>query len=159
MAGPQETQEVAARLAGLLSAGDVVLLGGELGAGKTTFTKGLAAALGVAEVVTSPTFTLLRSYPAAGGLTLLHADVYRLGQLREVLDLALTEQLDEGAVAVVEWGERAAPALGPDYLSITFGHGAGETDRTLLVRAVGQAWAGRAAALAAGEEPPPPARP
>ena len=147
-ASPAATRKIAARLAELLEPGDVILLGGDLGAGKTTFTQGLAQALGVDDVVTSPTFTLVRSYPTARGLALLHADVYRLEQLHEIIDLALPEQLDDGACAVIEWGERAAPALGPDYLSITIEYGIDEGDRVLVVRTVGPRWTARADRIA-----------
>ena len=95
-----------------------MLLGGDLGAGKTTFVQGLAAALGVDEPVTSPTFVLVHSYRTAAGLGLLHADVWRLEQLQEVIDLALPELVEDGGAAVVEWGEMAAPALAPDCLHV-----------------------------------------
>jgi tRNA threonylcarbamoyladenosine biosynthesis protein TsaE len=148
--GPSGTQAVAAALAPCLRAGDVVLLGGPLGAGKTTFVKGLAAALGVTEAVTSPTFTLVRSYPTSQGWDLIHADVYRLEQLQEVIDLALPEQVEEGGCAVVEWGERAAPALAPEYLSVTLDYAAESDDaRDLQVRMEGQAWKERADEVAA----------
>ena len=115
---PEDTARCGAALAPLLRPGDVVLLGGELGAGKTTFTQGLAAALGVEEPVTSPTFVLVHSYPTRAGWDLLHADVWRLEQLQEVIDLAIPELLEEGAVAVVEWGEKAAPALSRNCLHV-----------------------------------------
>jgi tRNA threonylcarbamoyladenosine biosynthesis protein TsaE len=118
-ARPADTQRLGAALARLLRPGDTVLLGGELGAGKTTFTQGLAAALGVTEPVTSPTFVLLHSYRTSAGWDLLHADVWRLKQLQEVIDLAIPELLEEGAAAVVEWGEVAAPVLPPDCLYVT----------------------------------------
>jgi tRNA threonylcarbamoyladenosine biosynthesis protein TsaE len=98
---PAETMAVGRRLAGLLWAGDVVLIEGELGAGKTTFVAGLAEGLGVDEPITSPTFILMRTYP--GLLPLTHADVYRLETLAEVEDLELTEAAAEGVLAV-EWG-------------------------------------------------------
>ncbi|HET9061559.1 MAG TPA: tRNA (adenosine(37)-N6)-threonylcarbamoyltransferase complex ATPase subunit type 1 TsaE [Acidimicrobiales bacterium] len=107
-----------AAVAEVLGPGDTILLGGDLGAGKTTFTKGLAAALGARGPVTSPTFVLVHSYPTARGWDLLHADVWRLEQLQEVVDLAIPELLEDGAAAVVEWGERAAPALGTDRLHV-----------------------------------------
>lgn len=124
-ASAAEMKLIGARLAPLLAAGDTVLLGGELGAGKTTLTQGLAAALGVREPVTSPTFVLLHSYKTAAGWDLLHADVWRLEHLHEVIDLALPELLEEGAAAVVEWGEMAAPALAPDWLRVTISYEAG----------------------------------
>ena len=116
--GAADMKRLGAALAALLRPGDTVLLGGDLGAGKTTFTQGLAAALGVAGPVTSPTFVLLHSYRTSAGWDLLHADVWRLEQLQEVIDLAIPELLEEGAAAVVEWGELAAPALAPDYLHV-----------------------------------------
>jgi tRNA threonylcarbamoyladenosine biosynthesis protein TsaE len=140
----EETRTLAARVAGLLAVGDVILLGGDLGAGKTTFTQGLAAAVGVRAPVTSPTFTLVRSYDA-GVFQLLHADVYRLEHLQEVIDLGLPELLEEGAVAVIEWGDHAAPALLPDYLHVGFEFGPGDEDRVVELRAVGDRWAARLA--------------
>jgi tRNA threonylcarbamoyladenosine biosynthesis protein TsaE len=146
-ASAEETRRIAGRLAGLLVPGDVVLLGGDLGAGKTTFTQGLALALGIKEAVTSPTFTLLRTYDnRAGRLKLLHADVFRLEHVQEVIDLGLPELLDdECAAAVVEWGDRATPALAPDYLDIQFEFGEGDEQRYLGFRPVGSRWAARMA--------------
>ncbi|HMK96380.1 MAG TPA: tRNA (adenosine(37)-N6)-threonylcarbamoyltransferase complex ATPase subunit type 1 TsaE [Acidimicrobiales bacterium] len=117
-ATPEATRRLGAALATVLQPGDTVLLGGDLGAGKTTFVQGLAAALGVSEPVTSPTFVLVHQYTTGSGWDLLHADLWRLEQLREVVDLALPEQLEEGAAAIVEWGQRAAPALAPDCLHV-----------------------------------------
>ena len=112
---PGATRELAGRLAGLCRPGDVVLLIGDLGAGKTVFAQGFAAALGVEGPVTSPTFALVRQYRCGAdspvGL-LIHADVYRTGSVDEVADLALAELVEEDAVALVEWGDLAAPALG-----------------------------------------------
>jgi tRNA threonylcarbamoyladenosine biosynthesis protein TsaE len=147
--GPAATQAVAAALVPFIQGGDVILLGGELGAGKTAFTQGLARAAGVEDVVTSPTFTLLRPYRTAIGLDLLHADVYRLEQLREIVDLGLPEQLEGGAFAVVEWGERAALALGPDALSVTIEFGSGDNDRRLDLRPAGRSWEARWPAVTA----------
>ncbi|MGO9657495.1 MAG: tRNA (adenosine(37)-N6)-threonylcarbamoyltransferase complex ATPase subunit type 1 TsaE [Acidimicrobiales bacterium] len=115
--GPDDMKALGAALAGLLQPGDTVLLGGDLGAGKTTFVQGLAAALGVGEPVTSPTFVLVHSYQTAAGWALLHADVWRLEQLQEVIDLALPELIEDGGAVVVEWGEMAAPALAADCLT------------------------------------------
>jgi tRNA threonylcarbamoyladenosine biosynthesis protein TsaE len=114
----QAMGRLGAAVAQVLLPGDTVLLGGDLGAGKTTFTKGLASALGARGPVTSPTFVLVHSYPTARGWDLLHADVWRLEHLQEVVDLAIPELLEDGAAAVVEWGERAAPALGRDRLHV-----------------------------------------
>jgi tRNA threonylcarbamoyladenosine biosynthesis protein TsaE len=118
----EATRALAAALAALCRAGDVVLLIGDLGAGKTVFAQGFAAALGVPGPVTSPTFALVRHYrcgPGSPVRTLIHADVYRTGSLTEVVDLALAELVEEDAVAVVEWGELAAPAMGESALEVT----------------------------------------
>jgi tRNA threonylcarbamoyladenosine biosynthesis protein TsaE len=119
---PAATKELAGRLAGLCRSGDVILLIGDLGAGKTAFAQGFAAALGVEGPVTSPTFALVRQYRCADGgaiETLIHADVYRTGGLGEVAELALAELVEEQAVALIEWGELAAPAVGDDVLEVT----------------------------------------
>ena len=123
--GADDMRRIGAKLAGLLRPGDTVLLGGELGAGKTTLVQGLATALGVGEPVTSPTFVLVHSYKTKLGWDLLHADVWRLENLHEVISLAIPELLDEGGAAVVEWGERAAPALAPDCLHVAISFDAG----------------------------------
>jgi len=110
-------------LSAVLSSGDIVLLTGTLGAGKTTFVKGVAKGLGVRERVTSPTFTMVREHRCAnnsGIETLHHCDVYRVASLDEVLDLALGELIEESAVALVEWGELAASVFGRDVMTIDF---------------------------------------
>jgi tRNA threonylcarbamoyladenosine biosynthesis protein TsaE len=106
-----------------LSSGDIVLLSGTLGAGKTTFVKGVAIGLGVSERITSPTFTMVREHRCSNDLgieTLLHSDVYRVDSLDEVLDLALGELVEDAAVALVEWGELAASVFGRDVMTIDF---------------------------------------
>jgi tRNA threonylcarbamoyladenosine biosynthesis protein TsaE len=114
----QATKALAAALAELARPGDLLLLAGDLGAGKTAFTQGFGAALGVDGPITSPTFTLVNTYE--GRLELNHLDVYRLEALSEVLDLGVPEMLDEGGVTVIEWGDAVAPALPADYLEIRF---------------------------------------
>ena len=141
-----DTRELAAAMAGLARPGDVLLLAGELGTGKTVFAQGFGRGLGVEEQVTSPTFTLMRTYE--GRLTLVHADVYRLDHLQEVVDLALPELLDEGGVAVVEWGDVAAAALAPDFLEVCLEQGAGDDDRLVTLRATGGRWSSRLRPLA-----------
>jgi tRNA threonylcarbamoyladenosine biosynthesis protein TsaE len=119
---PGATRELAGRVAAQCRTGDVVLLVGDLGAGKTVFAQGFAGAFGVAGPVTSPTFALVRHYrcgPDAPVRTLIHADVYRTGSVAEVVDLALAELVEEDAVALVEWGDMAAPALGESALEVT----------------------------------------
>ncbi len=122
-ASAAETEAAGEALATLLRAGDIVLLSGQLGAGKTTFVKGVARGLGVIERVTSPTFTLVRPHQGQndqGITTLLHADVYRVESLAEVLDLALGELVEEAAVALVEWGDLASSIFGREVLTIQF---------------------------------------
>lgn len=119
-----ETRRLGAAIGAALRPGDVVLLTGELGAGKTTLVKGLVAALGGGDVVTSPTFTLCHVYDSAP--VVAHVDAWRLGNVGEALELALEEQLDEGAVAVVEWGEALAPLYGADALVVTLAAPAAE---------------------------------
>jgi len=111
------TDRLGSRLAALLEPGDVVLLAGELGSGKTTLVKAVVGALGSNEVVTSPTFTLVRTYATIPPVA--HVDCWRLEQLWEVLDLGLEEVLDRGGVALVEWGEAAVPVLGQHALRLT----------------------------------------
>lgn len=141
---PAGTQSVAGAVAELARSGDVILLDGDLGAGKTTFTQGFARRLGVTETVTSPTFTLVRSYETDAGFDLYHADLYRLEHLSEVIDLALPEVLEDGGVAVIEWGERGSPAFGPAHLSIQISHDeSGEDARQLKIMNHGAAWDAR----------------
>jgi tRNA threonylcarbamoyladenosine biosynthesis protein TsaE len=109
--------------ASLLRPGDIVLLSGPLGAGKTTFTQGVGRGLGVHDRVTSPTFTIVRQHECVNDLgiaTLHHADVYRVGSLGEVDDLALGELVEESAVAIVEWGEIASELFGRDVINVSF---------------------------------------
>jgi tRNA threonylcarbamoyladenosine biosynthesis protein TsaE len=150
---PGETRALAAALAPLCRAGDVVLLVGDLGAGKTVFAQGFATALGVAGPVTSPTFALVRHYrcgPGSPVRTLIHADVYRTGSVAEVADLALAELVEEDAVALVEWGDMAAPALGESALEVTLvapDPVADASARTVSVTGHGL-WSGRAGHVA-----------
>jgi len=147
------TRRMAALVAETLRPGDVMLLDGELGAGKTTFVQGMAEALGVTAAVTSPTFTLVNGYRTDKGFELLHVDVYRLEHLHEVVDLALAEALDDGAVAVVEWGSRAAAALPGDRLEVAFDISGDDGSRVLTLRGVGPSWVDRLSALAGRARP------
>ncbi len=142
---PEETEAVAARLAAALAPGDVVTISGELGAGKTTFVRGACRALGVTEPVTSPTFVLVHNY--AGRLPIVHLDVYRLDHLQEVVDLGLAEMLDEGGVALIEWGDMAAPSLPADFLEVRIDYGEADDERRFDFRIVGPSWAPRSRAL------------
>ncbi len=116
-----DTQRAGEEFAALLRPGDIVLLSGILGAGKTTFTQGVARGLGVSDRVTSPTFTMVRQHECVnerGIVTFHHADVYRAGSLGEIDDLALGELVEESAVALVEWGRhRLSTLFGLDVIS------------------------------------------
>jgi tRNA threonylcarbamoyladenosine biosynthesis protein TsaE len=141
----EATRELAAALAGVCAVGDVLLLSGDLGAGKTTFAQGFGRALGIDEPVTSPTFTLVRQYetaPGASGVrTLLHADVYRLDSLGEIADLGLGQLVEDGAVALVEWGDAAEPVLGAGALSLQLEVDPGdEGHRRISVAGAGTSW-------------------
>ena len=140
-----DTRELGAVLAAGARPGDLILLSGDLGAGKTTLAQGFGRGLGVEDPVVSPTFVLARAYD--GRLPLLHADAYRIDSLLEVADLDLPELLDEGAVALVEWGDVIAPVIPADYLDVRIQFGEGEDDRILSVRPVGPAWGARAEAV------------
>ncbi len=134
-----DTRALAGRLAALLRPGDVVLLAGGLGSGKTLFTGGLAAGLGVEEQVVSPSFVLVRQYHS-GFMPVIHVDVYRLGTLNEFDDLDVFEMAREG-VLVIEWGDAVEPALPEDHLRIDFEVEDGQT-RVLRLAPSGS-WAGR----------------
>lgn len=145
-----ETRAAGARLGSLLRRGDVVLLCGDLGAGKTTMVQGVGDAFGVGEPMTSPTFTLVRTYGTDP--VLAHADVWRLSRLREVLDLGLDELLDDGAIGLVEWGDAVAEAIGRDALVVRLARpdGEPETTRRITVEARGEAMAARLGAVRDG---------
>lgn len=163
VADPEAMAALGARVAAQLRAGDVVLLTGELGAGKTTFTRGLGAALGVRGTVTSPTFVLARTHPRDDGAPLVHVDAYRLSDVAELDDLDIDF---ERSIVVVEWGAGLIEHLVDAWLSITIdrptGGGASgadasvtdpdtdlETDpddapiepRTVTVAGLGERWA------------------
>lgn len=143
-----EMREVGRRLARLLQAGDVVIATGELGAGKTTLTQGIAAGLGVRGQVISPTFVLSRIHPGQGGPDLVHVDAYRLGDSAELDDLDLDASIAR-SVTVVEWGAGLAEGLADDRLQIEIIRAAAtgpadgsDTDdpRTMILTAVGERW-------------------
>lgn len=156
IADPEAMEQLGARIAAQLRAGDAVLLTGELGAGKTTLTRGLGAALGVRGAVTSPTFVLARTHPRVDGPPLVHVDAYRLADARELddLDLDFAE-----SITVVEWGAGLLEHVIDEWLAVTIArpHGAGDahgdssaTDdpslepvepRSVTVQGVGARWA------------------
>lgn len=129
--GGAETRAFAARLAGLLDSGDVLLLNGDLGAGKTTFAQGLAVGLGIPIHVTSPTFTLIQQYHG-GRLPLYHFDLYRLSRPDDVFDLGFFDYLDLGGVVVVEWPERLGAFAPAERLNIQLTPDGDETRRLTL---------------------------
>lgn len=139
-----DTHAIASAVAALVRPRDIIILSGDMGAGKTAFTAGFARALGVSEDdhVSSPTFTLVHSYQS-GKYPLLHADLYRLHTTGEIVDLGLREQADLGAVALVEWGDVAGDILG-DALTIHFRHDDSDDDaRDITVSVEGHAWDSR----------------
>lgn len=124
---PDDMHELGVRLGGLLRAGDLVLLSGELGAGKTTLTRGIGEGLGVRGPVTSPTFVLARTHPpSADGVALTHADAYRLGSAEELDDLDLDW---DGSVVVIEWGTGMV-STGDNWLHITIERPTGDRHTT-----------------------------
>jgi tRNA threonylcarbamoyladenosine biosynthesis protein TsaE len=160
-----ETHAIAAVVAELARAGDIIVLSGEMGAGKTAFAQGFGVALGVSDRITSPTFTLVHSYPVdrgprAGKVTLHHADLYRLERTAEVSDLALRELAEFAGIVLVEWGEvvdlfgdhlviHLAPDVDPGPDTVADG---ADDDADVLgfdgarhidVGVVGPSWAGR----------------
>ena len=150
-----DTRAIAAALAGWLRSGDIVVLSGEMGAGKTAFAQGVGAALGVDQPLTSPTFTLVNSYDC-DRFSVHHADLYRLERTTELADLALVELAEFSGVVLVEWGEVAADALG-DHLSVHLEVDDDDPDddvrdgadvwapsgRMITIDAVGERWVGR----------------
>ncbi len=139
------TRALAAEIAALARPGDLVVLAGDLGTGKTAFAQGFAHGLGVDEQVTSPAFILVRTYE--GRIPLVHLDVYRLDTMQELVDLGIAELLDEGAVTLIEWGDAVAPGLPADFLEVRLEAGAGADERVLTIRSVGPGWPPRADAL------------
>ena len=161
LADAEATRAYGQALAGLLRAGDLVVLTGALGAGKTTLTQGIGVGLGVRGQVASPTFIIARVHPSlVGGPSLVHVDAYRLGSLEELDALDLDAGLEE-SVTVVEWGEGLAEVLSSNRLEVTIDrpHGAGDVTgdagpaaaldavldaesglRKVTVRAVGRRW-------------------
>ncbi len=134
-------QALGAELAGRLRAGDLVVLSGGLGAGKTTLTQGIGAGLGVRGPITSPTFVIARVHPSlVGGPALVHVDAYRLGEAFEVDDLDLDASMAD-SVTVVEWGQGKVEALAADRLEVSIGPARPDGVRQVRVVGVGPRWA------------------
>ncbi|WP_276203771.1 tRNA (adenosine(37)-N6)-threonylcarbamoyltransferase complex ATPase subunit type 1 TsaE [Actinomadura atramentaria] len=139
----EEMRAFGERLAGLLRAGDLLVLTGDLGAGKTTLTQGIGAGLNVRGPVTSPTFVIARVHPPLGdGPALVHVDAYRLGGFAELDDLDLDASLDD-AVTIVEWGAGLAEGLADERLELIISRGPEGTgeERVVRVAGVGARWA------------------
>ena len=143
-----ETLELARAVGELLRPGDVVSLVGELGAGKTVFARGVARALGVTELVVSPTFTIVREYD--GRVPLVHVDVYRIDAVQELHDLGFEEVVRDDAVTIVEWGDMIDGLLPGDRLDVRLTPGAADDERVVEIEGHGRSWSARAAELAVG---------
>ena len=139
-----DTRQFAEIVAAHVRPRDMIVLAGEMGAGKTTFTQSFGRALGVTDLITSPTFNLLHNY-GSGRMSLHHADLYRLERTGELEDLGLDELQDSGGVIAVEWGDIVGDELG-DALVLRFEHAVETADtevRTVTVGARGAQWASR----------------
>ena len=130
--GEEETQELGRRLGERLGPGAVVAFTGDLGAGKTAFTRGLAQGLGIQERVTSPTFTIVNEYEG-GRLPLFHFDMYRLASSEELFDIGWEDYLVRGGVCAVEWSENVADALEDDAVRVEIRRGDGDDQRRIHV--------------------------
>ena len=130
--GEEETEALGRRLGQVLQPGAVVAFTGDLGAGKTAFTRGLARGLGISERVTSPTFTIVNEYEG-GRLPLFHFDMYRLGSSEELFDIGWEEYLARGGVCAVEWSENVADALEGDAVRVDIRRGEGDSVRLVSI--------------------------
>lgn len=128
--GPEETERLGERLAKFLKPGNVIAYYGDLGAGKTAFTRGLARGLGVREPVTSPTFTIVNEY-LSGRMPLFHFDMYRLGSAEELFDIGWEDYLARGGVCAVEWSEHVEEAL-EDAITVSIRR-TGDQERTIVI--------------------------
>ncbi len=137
-----DMEAFANRLARILQPGDVVCLRGDLGAGKTTLTRFLVGALGVADLVSSPTFTLVHEYTNSGAFPVFHIDAYRLSGANEAEDAGLADYLyQESGVTLIEWPERVESLLPPSCLEISLrADGENEEARTISARRFGPRW-------------------
>src|SRR5437879_397092 len=140
----EQTRAIAARLASALREGDIVVLSGDMGAGKTTFVQGAAEALGVKARVTSPTFVLMREYE--GSPRIVHVDVYRLSSLQELIDLGYEELFAPDAVTFIEWGDAVDEIL-PDALFEVDLRTESEAERRITIRARDEALRARLAGM------------
>lgn len=146
----EQTRALAAAIAEIAGPGDLLVLQGDLGAGKTHFTQGFARALGVTGPVTSPTFTLANRYE--GEIVVNHLDAYRVDQLAEAEDLAIPELLEDG-VTLVEWGDNILPALPGSRLDVRITLGVGDDDRCFEIETFGPGWSARGGRLERALQP------
>ena len=129
---PEETEALGASMGARLKAGTVVAFTGDLGAGNTAFTRGLARGLGIPDRVTSPTFTIVNEYEG-GRLPLFHFDMYRLASSEELFDIGWEDYLARGGVCAVEWSENIADALEGDLVQVDLRRGDGENERIITI--------------------------
>ena len=129
---PAETEDAGASLAARLEPGSVIAFTGDLGAGKTAFTRGLARGLGVTERVTSPTFTIVNEYEG-GRLPLFHFDMYRLGSSDELFDIGWEDYLRRGGICAVEWSENIEDALEEDAIRVDIRRGEHDDQRIITI--------------------------
>ncbi len=134
---PEDTEDIGARLAEQLEPGAVVAFTGDLGAGKTAFTRGLARGLGIPDRITSPTFTIVNEYEG-GRLPLFHFDMYRLGSADELFDIGWEDYLCRGGVCAVEWSENIADALEEDAVRVDIRRGASDQERVITIAGVSE---------------------
>ena len=132
----RDTEELGSRLAAGLPGGTVVAMYGDLGAGKTAFVRGMAQGLGIAQRVTSPTFTIVNEYEG-GRLPLFHFDMYRLGSADDLFDIGWEDFLRRGGVCAVEWSETVQEALDADTIYVDIRRGAEDNQRVLTIRGPG----------------------
>lgn len=139
----QQTVEMGKRLGSILKEGDVVCLSGDLGAGKTAFTSGIAKALGITGYITSPTFTLINEY--VGTLPMYHFDVYRLSDPEEVYEIGFEEYIYGDGVVVIEWANLIVDILPPEYIWVDIRKDidSGMNDRVIKVEFYGERYRGR----------------
>lgn len=128
---PEQTEKIGQTMAAYLRAGDVIAFFGDLGAGKTAFTRGLARGLGISDRITSPTYTIVNEYPD-GRLPLFHFDMYRLTDEEELFDIGWEDYLARGGVCAVEWSENVERAL-TDAIRVSITRADGENERTIEI--------------------------
>lgn len=129
---PEETEAIGTQLAKGLEAGTVLAFSGDLGAGKTAFTRGLAKGLGIDQPVTSPTYQIVHEYEG-GRLPLFHFDMYRLGSSEELFDLGWDEYLERGGVCAVEWSENVRDAIDTKCVTIDIRRGTHDNQRLITI--------------------------